>query len=390
MNIYTLTVEDASLGDIRVGVNTSDTEPLGASATTTELSEAVPEWDIDATYSGAYAARRALALTELSGSVTMQPLSVPPVEAGAGGYFVATGADRRPSRKQTDRQRGEETVSVDLARKGTRKTHELAAVTSPTQPEPGHEFGNDLSALVGIPADARRVRIVDSTGSPTQRERPTPVKTVDAEHGAVDLYDATNETIDEPVYMYDLEYDAQGDVDAGLWDTYGEADRLDEDGVVAWGRVFDTGHDFAGDVVIENGLLRVTIDEPTNADETASLEVEEYDADTDSWTTVALPAYPDDVDTDWQPADVDLTHIGQARVAAQVEFEAVAGTNAGDVYSVDVELERGRSEVEVWIPKSVTEAIPTDLEALLGEIASTSVVDSGVEQRLVARNEVRL
>jgi len=216
------------------------------------------------------------------------------------------------------------------------------------------------------------------------------VETVEAEHGAVDLYDATSEAIDEPLYLYDLPYGAQGDVDPGVWDTYGQADRLDEDGVVAWGRVFDTGHDFTGSVVIENGLLRLTIDEPDASDETASLEVEEYDADTSEWTAVALPVYPDDADTDWQPADVDLTHIGQARVAAQVEFEAVAGVDEGDVYSVDVELERGRSDVEVWIPESVTEAIPADLEALLGEIASTSVVDSGVEQQLVARNEVRL
>ena len=77
-------------------------------------------------------------------------------------------------------------------------------------------------------------------------------------------------------------------------------------------------------------------------------------------------------------------------VAAQVEFEAVAGVDEGDVYSVDIDLERGRSDVEVWIPESVSEAIPADLEALLESIASTSVVDSGAEQRLVARNEVRL
>jgi len=38
----------------------------------------------------------------------------------------------------------------------------------------------------------------------------------------------------------------------------------------------------------------------------------------------------------------------------------------------------------------VSDAIPSDLQALLEPIASTSVVDSGVEQRLVARTEVRL
>ena len=89
-------------------------------------------------------------------------------------------------------------------------------------------------------------------------------------------------------------------------------------------------------------------------------------------------------------ASVEITGGEQAAVRAQVEFEAVAGANAGDVYSVDVELERGREMLEVWIPESVSEAIPDDLRELLTPIAATSVVDSGVEQGLVAREEVRL
>ena len=89
-------------------------------------------------------------------------------------------------------------------------------------------------------------------------------------------------------------------------------------------------------------------------------------------------------------ASVEITGGEQAAVRAQIEFEAVAGTNAGDVYSVDVELERGREALEVWIPESVSDPIPTDLEALLEPLASTSVVDSDVEQGLVAREEVRL
>ena len=104
-----------------------------------------------------------------------------------------------------------------------------------------------------------------------------------------------------------------------------------------------------------------------------------------------LPSYADgDLATDWQPVDVDFTHIGQARVAAQVEFEAVAGSNQGDIYAVDVELERGREALEVWIPESVTAGIPEDLITMLEPIAATSQVDSGVEQGLVAREEVRL
>jgi hypothetical protein len=154
--------------------------------------------------------------------------------------------------------------------------------------------------------------------------------------------------------------------------------------------VYARDHEFTGSVVLSNGRLRVTIDEPTAADATASLTAEEWDSSAGAWAAVSLPEYDADLDTDWQPADIDLTHIGQARVAAQVEFEAVAGTNAGDVYAVDIELERGREALEVWIPESVSDPIPDDLKALLSPVAATSIVDSGVEQGLVAREEVRL
>ena len=287
---------------------------------------------------------------------------------------------------------------LSLTNVGTRKSHVQALETKPSQPSPGHAFGNDLDALVGIPSAARQVRVVDSTSEPTQRSRPTPVETVETEFGDVDLYDATAEAVDEPVYLYDVAKDAQPPVDVRVYDTRGRASKFivaDSGRVRAWQSVFARDHEFTGSVVCSNGRLRVTIDEPTAADPSATLDAERWDPTASggdgAWTTIDLPSYADgDIATDWQPADVDLTHIGQARVAAQVEFEAVAGTNAGDVYSVDAELERGRESLEVWTPESVAELPPPDLEALLAPIASASVLDSGIEQGLVAREEVRL
>ncbi|ELZ35383.1 hypothetical protein C472_12635 [Halorubrum tebenquichense DSM 14210] len=317
---------------------------------------------------------------------------------GIDGYYVAGSTRRNPALAEPrldDPAASDVTEGVrfGLERAGSRKTHVVGVETSVSQPEPGHEFGNDTDAIVGLPAAARRVRLVDSTSEPTVRERPTPIATVEAEHGAIDLFDASSETVDDPVYLYDLEYDLQGDVDVGVWDTYGHDSILDADDVVSWARVFDTAHEFGeGELVIENGLLRLTIDEPTNADETAALKAETYDPSAaggdGAWTTIALPEYDADLDTDWQPADVDLTHIGPAQVAAQVQFEAVAGVDEGEVYVVDIELERGGEVVEVW-RTDVSDAIPVDLVSLLEPIASTSVADSGVEQGLVAREEVR-
>jgi len=345
---------------------------------------------LDVDYRGKFAERMARELREILSSNDIEAAPFAAVEASqpSDSYYTAELVDDEPAMPQAA---GAVSVGANLTEQGTRKEQTITVDTSPSQPSPGHPFGNDTTGYIGIPADARRVRIVDSTSQPTQRSRPTPVATVDAEHGAIDLYDATAESIDEPTYLYDLAYELQGDVDPGVWDTYGHGSIRDADGVVAWGRVFATSHDFGADaIVLENGLLRITIDEPTNADATALLEAETYDAGADAWTTINLPSYDADLDTDWQPADVDLTHIGQASVRAQVEFEAVAGTNQGDIATVDVELERGQSDLEVWIPRSVTGELPPDLEALLTPIASTSIVDSGVEQGLVAREEVRL
>ena len=362
---------------------------LGGEGRVERVSGEAADVRLDVDYRGKYAERLARELREALSSDDIEAAAFA-VDGTAtqpsDSYYTAELVDDQPAMPQAA---GAVSVGANLTEVGTRKEQTLTVDTAPSQPSPGHPFGNDTDALIGIPGDARRVRIVDSTSEPTKSDRPVPVATVEATHGPIDLFDATAESINEPVYLYDLAYELQGDVDPGVWDTYGSADQLDQDGVVAWGRVFSTSHDFgAGAIVLEKGLLRLTIDEPTNADATAALEAETYDAGTDSWSAVDLPSYADgDLATDWQPADVDLTHVGQARIEAQVEFEAVAGTNAGDVYAADVQLDRGRDRA--FITETSDGELPPDLEALLTPIAATSVVDPGVEQGLVAREEVR-
>ncbi|RLM81285.1 hypothetical protein DVK05_09825 [Halorubrum sp. Atlit-8R] len=392
--IYTIPLPEATTPDERdsLGTQLSEQGVLGSDA----IVEALSSQAADLTLTGRYALGRyyselvATELEELADSA-LGAVSLYGGDSNRSGYYQIESADVEPVHAG-GRDIWEWTLTLTNA--GTRKSHLQALETLPSQPDPGHEFGSDLDGHVGIPAAARQVRAVDSTSEPTQRTRPTPVATVATEFGDVDRFDATTLSIDEPVLLYDVSPDAQAAVDVRVYDTNGRDSKFiegDSGRVRAWQSVYAHDHEFTGSVVLSNGLLRLTIDEPTTADATAALEAEQWDADTDTWTAVDLPSYADgDLDTDWQPADVDLTHIGQARVAAQVEFEAVAGTNQGDVYAVDVDLERGRETLEVWAPESVAELPPPDLEALLEPIASTSVLDSGVEQGLVAREEVRL
>jgi hypothetical protein len=391
--IYTIPLPEATTPTDQdaLGTQLSEQGVLGSDT----IVEALSSQAADLTLTGRYAFGRyyselvATELKELADSA-IGAVSLYGGDSNRSGYYQIESAQVEPVHAG-GRDVWEWTLS--LTSSGTRKSQLQALETAPSQPSPGHEFGNETTALVGVPAAARQVRAVDSTSSPTERIRPTPVDTVATEFGDVDRFDATALSIEEPVLLYDVPPDAQAAVDVRVYDTNGRDSKFiegDSGRVRAWQSVYARDHEFTGSVVFSNGLLRVAIDE-LDAGGTASLEVEQWDAGTDAWSAVALPSYADgSLDTQWSPADVDVTHIGQARVAAQVEFEAVAGTNAGEVYSVDVALERGRSELEVWIPESVSDPIPSDLGALLTPVASTNVVDSGVEQGLVARNEVRL
>jgi len=396
--IYKIPLPEATTPTERdaLGTQLAEQGVLGGDAIVEALSTQAADLTLTGRYAlGSYYSE--LLATELE-ELADSSLSAVPLDGGSSaraGYYAVESANVEPVHAG-----GRDIWEWDLSltNVGTRKSHVQALETEPSQPSPGHAFGNGLDALVGIPSASRQVRVVDSTSEPTQRSRPTPVETVETEFGAVDLYDATAEAVDEPVYLYDVAKDAQPPVDVRVYDSRGRESKFieaDSGRVRAWQSVFTRDHEFTGSVVCSNGRLRVTVDEPTAANSSATLDAERWDSTAaggdGAWTPVDLPSYADgDLDTDWQPVDVDLTRIGQARVAAQVEFEAVAGANEGDVYSVDVELERGRESLEVWIPESVSDPIPDDLEALLEPIVSPSVMESGVEQTTVAREEVRL
>lgn len=263
---------------------------LGATEEIKQLGAGSADLTVDGEYSGQYADRLGPEFEELLSSATIEAIPVYNVGHGKQGYYTTDQVDESPTTPKSDPFA---TIFARLSKNGTHNTHWLAVTTRPSQPEPGHSFGNDTTGYIGIPVDAQRVRAVDATSQPTERDPdPTPDATIQAEHGAVDLHDATALAFSEPVYLYDLPYAAQGDVDPGVWDTHDES-RTDADGVVAWQRVFDTSHEFAGDAVVENGILRLTISEPAGEDGTGTLTAERWDDANSTWSSVSLTA------TDW-------------------------------------------------------------------------------------------
>jgi len=293
--IYKIPIPEATVPTEQdaLGTQLSEQGVLGSDAIVEALSSQAADLTLTGRYAygSYYSELLANELEELADS----SVSAVPLYGGAGnraGYYQIESAQVEPVHAG-GRDIWEYTLSLTSA--GTRKSQFQALETSPSQPSPGHPFGNETDALVGVPAAARLVRAVDSTSSPTQRVQPTPVETISTEFGDVDLYDATALSIDDPVFIYDVEKDAQPAVDVRVYDTRGRDSKFiesDSGRVRAWQSVFARDHEFTGSVVFENGLLRLTIDEPTNADATASLDVEAYDAGADSWSAVDLRRTP--------------------------------------------------------------------------------------------------
>jgi len=329
-----------------------------------------------ATYEGRYVNRTALELAELLDSQSITELTVAPVngQSELDGYYVVDDVvDFSREHPQSDRIMH---VETDLSRKGSRAEYRRAVRCLVTQPDPGNVFGNGTEALVGVPVDSTRVRWYDR--SFTDSEPADVVETVSARFGDVDLYDARDvqETLgEEPVLVYkSASYDSEGDVDVGVWDTHGETDSLDEDGIVQWSRVFDPAHDPREDdeFVVGNGLIRLWLqDGPAE-----NLRAEEWDDTADEWSAVNLP------ESEWTLVETDLTRIGAVGVEAQLVF-----VDNTEEFIVDVRLERGYERPQFLLPTS--DPMPSGLEELLEPIANEAAYVTKATLGLVARTELR-
>jgi len=190
------------------------------------------ELTINVQYRGQYAGRLALELAELLHSDAFTALPYAPSRlAEDDGYYSAESVSPGRIRPQTDRA-----VNVDatLARDGTPGDSIQGVATSRTQV--ANDFGSDQTTHIGIPASASMVRWWDGTAG---IEWPAPIDTHTAEFGTLEIYDVDAAPFEDPTLLYKpASLDAIGDVDVGVWDTYGASSKTDSNGVVQWQRVF--------------------------------------------------------------------------------------------------------------------------------------------------------
>lgn len=380
LRIYRTPVREYSLDE-----SSSSTEStlsrlglLDGTSSVTSVSTNPPDFRLSVQFSGKYADRLALELSELFEAQQLQDLPLAPRNGSreSDGYYAVNNDSIERVEPQTDKL---VKVDADLVKSGTRSSHRRALRCRVTQPDPGNTFGNDTTALVAAPTDASRVRWYDR--SFTESAAATAVDTVTARFGDLDRYDArdVSGTLgDDPVLVYKSpSLDAEGDVDVGVWDTYGARNPVDNEGTVQWGRVFDPAHDPRSDdeFVVENGLIRLWLQDG----EDDQLRAERWDAAAGAWSDVSLGS------SNWALVETDLIEIGAAAVDAQCVFVDGSGTE----YALDLRLERGYESPQWMIPSSETDPVPSGLQTLLDPIADESVYQTGASLGLVARSNLR-
>lgn len=299
-------------------------------------------------------------------------------ESGSGGRF-----------KPQTPEIGEFAGTLSLA--GTRQSEWRSIATTPTQVENDMGTAAGSTAYVGVHGAAKKVRWFDPGQGTEAAER---VVRRQAEFGPVDIYDAQASSFDRPTLIFDLEYHKEGDTDVGLWDDYGrgakygyEGPTISTDTLVGqatigaeysrWQRVYDTGHSYRGVPIADNGLLRLFFDEASQ-----HLAAAEYVHELDTWTPRALG------DSSWQLYDFDVTRIGSAELAAQVEFVDYSQSPTA-FFALDMRLHRGMHTALWSVPANESGSTPSGLQTKLDPVASSDIVDPQPHEGLVSRRDVR-
>ncbi|WP_135806217.1 hypothetical protein [Halorussus marinus] len=361
------------LGDINGSVESISSEPN--------------EFTVTGQYRGRFAEKLATELEELfDAGPEIGPVPFYGVdETPQDGYYSLENID---SNRVDPRTPAAQAFDGRLTFEGTRENSRRAVSTSVAQVE--NDFGNDQTALVGLPESATDVWWFDVESK--QTEQVSVVETRAGEHGQVDVVDALASSFENPHLIYDAALDAEWRTDIQVWDTRGHADKTDSNGYVQWGRVFAPSHTFAEDVIVSNRIVRLRLGE--------SLTVEEYDDSAGAWTEVALGS------SDWMLDGWGVTRIGPARVVVRVRFadaiapaivgqaivgESTVGTTSTNNYQdfeLDAVLHRGWRRPHWVVPENETPPTPSGLQDLLAPVASGSDYTAAETQGVVSREEV--
>ncbi|WP_273835112.1 hypothetical protein [Halococcus sp. PRR34] len=343
------------------------------------------------------------------------------------GYYALKDTSRNRVHPNTD---AIQAFDGTATKAGTAKTHVRAIHAAPTDVDTigTSDYTNAdppaRTELVCLPPDARRPRWFDPVAGVVENAEPLnewqypPARGEFVNFRWYDLadasfYDPAADAPALPTLVYEYDYAREYRMDVKVWDTapdyvgsakvvegdlepgstvggpdaivgeavIGESVREDNAKVsTAWQHVFRTGHDFStdGDCVIDNGVLRLWLD-----DDVGQIAAQRSSGHFDAWAGQGLRG------SDWALRDFDLSHIGLARVDAQITWQH---GKTGEQYRTDLSLPRGYDKAIWTVPQNEDSGAPADLRQKLAPVAKwggVSVRTPHASAGLVAREDLR-
>ena len=343
---------------------------------------------------------------------------------GIDGWYTLDNTDIGPADASTE---AVQTYNGTVTKVGTKKDYVRAVRCAPTTVETvgasNYSADNqpEHTERIYLPTDAARVRWFSPVTKAVERAEPLNKWEYPEQAGELanyraysldqaSFYDSSEGAPTPPALLYELPYRREYQSDVRVWDTCpeivgeekiipGDLPRGSEVGgpgatvgsatvgaspregnvavAQAWQRVFRSGHEFRGEAVLDNGVLRIRFD-----DERGALRAERSRGHFDAWADQPLRSSP------WTAVDLDITHVGLARVEAQIAFERYDGV----VHNLDVALPRGYKRAIWTTAQNETGETPPALAYKLAPIAMWGGVDVSIANQradLVAREDIR-
>lgn len=296
------------------------------------------------------------------------PLYAPGVQSDVDGYYAIESTDVSRAAPQQDEVWVAETT---LRREGGGAHYRS---TSCTLAQPDNPFGNDTSAPVAVSANASTLQWTDDHGARAPVASSHEIETRSGQYADVRVFDALEAPYDDPTLCYELAFADEMRANPVLWDTRGNASKLDSDSNRQWQHVFSTEHDAEGAFVFDSMLLRLGVDQSASA-AADQLDAETYDGS--SWTATSLGD-----PSGWELFECDARRAADDRLEAQLTF-----SDGSQFFELDMQVALGADSVLFSLPNGGP--LPGGLETWLSPIAATHVYDCQPELDVVAKREVR-
>lgn len=323
---------------------------------------------ISGAFKGEYADLIAKELSELgqAPNYTEVPLFTDDDNPKNDGYVTVESFDVNPANPRQTAQLWEYNGSI--TEEGTARSHFRSIETQPTSVDNPFDLGSD--DLVALPATQTKVRWYDETGQVS--EPATVQSTISGRFIDINTFSPNEPSFDNPSLLAKIPYEDEGKMDARVWDDQNRV-QFDADGVNSWQKVFSTGHNFAGDAIVENGLLQLTLDEDGE-----SMSFAEWDDTNSEYSSVALGT------SDWVLFDHNFTRLSPTRTEGQMRFR---NTTDDSTHTMNFQVNRASNRVLFFVPPN-EDPIPSGLETKLDPIAEEWTFTTQSVQTTIPRSEV--